>query len=82
MEILSATVISQAVLKSCMDSNHVKWPKQLNNKHMQYYLYIINSILVNGWLLVHQSSGSRSHERPLRHSAMATTGRCVPVAAR
>ena len=28
------------------------------------------------------SSGSRSHERPLRHSAMATTGRCVPVAAR
>ena len=28
------------------------------------------------------SSGSRSHERPLRHSAMATTGGCVPVAAR
>ena len=37
---------------------------------------------VGKYVFLISSSGLRSHERPLRHSAMATTGRRVPVAAR
>ena len=58
-----------------------------NQQLMVFHAVVYNSYgarLFTAETAMHQSSssGSRSHERPLRHSAMATTGRCVPVAAR